>query len=977
MQHWTGKDTKRALFGALAAGALAQGALASNYFVNHFDADPSLTNGSATYTNWSPDRYAPLKFQKTYFDGDNRLELALDPSGPVNSFYSWQGRTLLLENPEATIVRAKMYIPADAATKQRVSSIWVTADDGKNNNPGTEIDISAYPIFSFSSSGLVPRFRVWDDWNGGWIDLSVPATPGTWHTVQMRLANSMIEFSIDGSIVYTKTVSTGYVGNSPNYFGPALRFRDVMLESYLFSQTDPYSVYFDDLETASEPQPLNGLPVDLNGGYTSASSGSSTSGAAVAATFPLDGSDQVIERSQDVASTDEGTYTPFSDAYKKPTPLTLSAGDISSGFDFEADLNVGGTWATNTETFGLGVGSTFFRGARVYWDGTGYKVSLSTDDMNTNTITDGGTAFAVPADVNKVRVRVHVDGSGNLSGSVVKLNGATLDYSPVSLGSMTVGSALAGGEGFVAGYTAAGVPNAAGNIQVSNFTTSAYVNAVYAYCDMPYLTPSYVYNAVTYPSSYGMRIGMANLTQPVYGFQAFGGLTSTSYQILDPLKDSSNNTVVGAYYTGLPFDQHILNPLTQGLASGTYPTPTSGNATLAVLPYDNSNGSYVPSGQGSSYLVINPDNGNSSIKTRFTSGSGDVIPSIRQTSNVVLLDNTAPAVSVVSATQGAGNLLGSGTIVPGPMTITVSADDAGDYHTGLLGRPTITITWADNSTTTLTTTSGSGNTFQAVYNVPVNVPCGTVKFDAQASDRALNVGHASQQTGTLNKAQITVTLQLAGTSANANRWIHFVIGGGGGGNTAVSIDKVVTFSSGSATVTLNGLDGVPDCSHTVTQLWAKDPVHTLGTKVTLAKDSNAQYTGPTVVLRGGNANEDSVVDILDFGVFAYQWGSSQLLNSVINQPSGNADFSVNGSVGIEDYTFFGSYFLQSDDALPGNYSGPSPTPKQRCTVKEMVGTGVPETVAQSMDADKDGWITTDEVARWLDAKRRIKSGSRG
>ncbi len=225
----------------------------------------------------------------------------------------------------------------------------------------------------------------------------------------------------------------------------------------------------------------------------------------------------------------------------------------------------------------------------------------------------------------------------------------------------------------------------------------------------------------------------------------------------------------------------------------------------------------------------------------------------------------------------------------------------------------------------------------------------------------------------MNPTNVSITVQMAGgfAAGPVTREVLFTVGGTGGSNPPITIAKDVAFTSGVGTTTLNALDSpaIP-CGAAITHISAKDRLHTLTQTIALGGSSpsfTASFTGGDALI-GGDANGDNLIDILDFGMLAWKFGTNY---GTGDTPSGNPynnstnphpDFSGNGLVDTADYTFIQTGFLSLGDNPVGNY-GPQGTPKERATVREMLAAGIK--IAPFFDLNRDGWVTYDEIATWL------------
>jgi hypothetical protein len=140
----------------------------------------------------------------------------------------------------------------------------------------------------------------------------------------------------------------------------------------------------------------------------------------------------------------------------------------------------------------------------------------------------------------------------------------------------------------------------------------------------------------------------------------------------------------------------------------------------------------------------------------------------------------------------------------------------------------------------------------------------------------------------------------------------------------------------------------------------------------------ADFSGdPTIGgnrLQQGNLNRDSVIDIVDFGVFLAQLdqnanpGRDKLCEDNAGQGYTHADLNGDGYVDVADFTFIQINFLQTDTDLccPGRASGPPPG-RTRLTRDDMKKLGLAHlTVA---DLNRDGVLDTADVALFLQGTR--------
>ncbi len=707
-----------------------------------------------------------------------------------------------------------------------------------------------------------------------------------------------------------------------------------------------------------------GLPVDLNGHYSSPSQVGATPGTAFASTST--NANRVNETSAATLAPDS-TYTPFSDATKPPKSLALDMRGKS--YEFDVDLHSLSLWAdvigiTPQEFFvvGLGTGSGSPGDERVWvvcWkgpadvNGNTFKVELQTDfGVSANVWYD---AYS---DETKFHVRASVNAANNqMTATVTPLNGLrsgiSRDIGPLALVPATddVSNSY-----FYSGFYSTALKSTA-KATLSNLQTTAGGNELFVFSDNPYVK-------LADPIYY--RLGMTNLTAPVYGFQGF-------------IQNVNANQVFGSgSYTAMPFSL----ALTAITGAGNLSSGVDFGFSAAQEGSDLANLTFATNGvEAATGISFRPNSGPPSfVPNQFVGDTGGIPASVRD-SNVVVVDSTAPTLTGLTATQGVTNVLnGANPVIQGNLHISVSAQDLMP-GSGLSGNPTISIDFPTGpDVVNMPMYAGAGNQFSFDYPVTSATPCGTANILINVSDDAGN--SASPATGTLdvNVAQVSLTIVLDGSDNNlpgtVTRGMIIKLGGNpsSGANAPFYANKNVVFSDpdGAGPLTLTGnvvltaLDGIL-CDKQLNAVSVKDPKHSLR-KLAALSGSGDQYSA-VVHLKGGDATNDNVIDILDFGVFAAQYGSNPGANTPLGYSGNHADFSANGSVGTNDFTFFqGGAFLSVGDNEPGNYADGGGDPLSTCTVRQMVGAGVPLKLALAYDLNKNGWITFEEIQKWLNSQ---------
>ncbi|MGD8450568.1 MAG: HYR domain-containing protein [Phycisphaerae bacterium] len=171
---------------------------------------------------------------------------------------------------------------------------------------------------------------------------------------------------------------------------------------------------------------------------------------------------------------------------------------------------------------------------------------------------------------------------------------------------------------------------------------------------------------------------------------------------------------------------------------------------------------------------------------------------------------------------------------------------------------------------------------------------------------------------------------------------------------------------------------------------ARDKLHSL--RVTLgspefAMSDNmyvADFIGAEKLLVGGNANDDCVIDIRDYGFFICEWALHYDSNGDFiddgNTPCGmfikHADFDGNGIVWQEDYMYIRDNFLfecDPDCCVVGRMGGKEAI--TRISVAELRKQGLGDLVIA--DLNRDGWLDTADMNAFMQGVRPQRPGVSG
>jgi hypothetical protein len=667
-----------------------------------------------------------------------------------------------------------------------------------------------------------------------------------------------------------------------------------------------------------QPPSFESVPIDLNGRYFIAN------GVARARTAVVAGG-QVDEPT----GADEATFTPFSDAAKPPRALRLNLLGRSYQYDVSlAGLTSGASASVRAGSLPSGFAQNF------------------TVASGAVTVAQNQSAFTDATGASVFRVRVDIEPSGFATTAVTRLDGSQPGTTFLLASEPTAGLEAAAFE-----VQATGSGGDLGEFHIARFIATAATNALVATAADVYLRPNE-------PAEF--RVRQYALLQPIIGYQLFFDETG-------PLTIEDLGGIDG-YYTSAPFDSHFLDPrgvITEpGLAAGLG-LPNQDHvvhdALLATLPYR-------PDGEGISDFRLRVDNGRSEVRSMFSdSQSREIVPSLFSPP-IVLVDGVAPTLQGLTATQiqsGNDNRIDK-SVQNGTLTLAIDAGDAGVAPSGLAARPTFVVQFASGVPVTLVGRHSSGKRFEASIAIDDNTPRGSATVTVLAIDDA---GNERTLTGRFSvgtePSSVTIELTVIGLGfANVVREVEFTVGGSGPGGPPIRVSKNVTFNNGAATVVLDASDGLLDGVN-YTRVGAKDPRHTLRRSVDTQGAGGAKTA--TIAVLSGDASNDNVIDIIDYGIVASFFGQNIGRNTPIGSPPQHPDFNGNGIVQTIDVTFVtnSGQFLVGGDDEPGGL-GRRINPRTKATVREMLEQGAHRAV--EMDRDRDGWVTVDEIGAWLKAR---------
>jgi len=229
-------------------------------------------------------------------------------------------------------------------------------------------------------------------------------------------------------------------------------------------------------------------------------------------------------------------------------------------------------------------------------------------------------------------------------------------------------------------------------------------------------------------------------------------------------------------------------------------------------------------------------------------------------------------------------------------------------------------------------------------------PTGTSLVTCTATDSS---GNSTQCTFgiTVNPVnEVALEVVLPGVFDPVTRCIHLVPDHC---DSATSVELSFTDHDNNPDTSVRAIANVEIPCGNWTQLCAKDEQHTLFNTVTLSLSGTQYVANEALSLDGGDANNDSFIDTLDFAIYANRVGLPAANGGCPWDGTLDADFSNNGIVGIEDFTFIFVNLLMYSQCTcsPLPPGGQASGPRLSVPVSELT----PD-VAASADLNHDGVV---------------------
>ena len=215
-----------------------------------------------------------------------------------------------------------------------------------------------------------------------------------------------------------------------------------------------------------------------------------------------------------------------------------------------------------------------------------------------------------------------------------------------------------------------------------------------------------------------------------------------------------------------------------------------------------------------------------------------------------------------------------------------------------------------------------------------------------------------------NHALMEIGIELDGYSIEAHaRGIEFSLDGGVQWQPATvqmsastgATQSVGTGSSSTGLVTVQ----VPVTTAPGACVLVRDPIRSLVSAATPTASGSATAWSLAVDLVQGESNQDGVVDILDYVLWALDFG--------LVDGSARSDFNADTFVDSLDFTFISANFFKSgaDSCSGGGVA--SSSARERISVRELRRMGQGEMAV--VDLNGDGWVDLDDITQWSQGVR--------
>jgi len=884
---------------------------------------------------WYTDRYAPFGFVSEFFDGDDRLKHSIDasdcspcrPGGFGSAFYDTQGRKYDLA-AGTTRMTIDLYVPAAwAATGRRMAGFWGTAFD-------SGAVISSFPIIEFTSDGGTPRFRGWISDPGAWTDMGLPTgfVYDAWYTLEIELVGNDFVYTVGDLQLVVDALGSVEIGN-------------VILQGHNNTPGVTYDIYWDNFIASQTTIATDNCDTSPTVTYTDVPSlGGCNGTGTIARTWKAEDDCGNIATCVQTITVEDNTLPEFE--FVPPDAIVeCDESLIPSGLYGVATGGVAVYY--NDNGGGENPANQAFLKAQI--DGTNDPLGgvSGAPFLFSNAPLVGGSPFSWHLLYSGL---VYPDSQFGLDFVMQALTNDGSVPTPV-LNAYNNGNNTVAGRLLVGGVTWA----------LNNYQPHS-----------PDIGGGAVINSIVRSQSPGMPAVDVEITQldlsqagPIFTIDIAGKLVSTGthywYTIGQPDSPMSNFGLNGDFYF-----------------FGTLTYDSTGDPGTDLIDFY----------EGDIYLYANSPT--TQLEYARATDNCDTLPYPLvdfddDTSGLTGCSDTGTIIRTWSATDACGNVATVDqtiTVVdttPPVMTacpadITVPADAGGCDAVVTFNEPTAT----DNCDPAPVVVCDwpSGSTF----------PQGTTLVTCTATDECGKDSECSFNVTVENVNELAVTVQLSPNidpTGTLTRCITFELWECGV-PSLVTVDAEIDFTvtAGAPNVAIgSAVIDVPCGNYTC--ITARDTLHTLRrTDGSFPVFSGTQYvadfTGDPGTggdwLIGGNLNDDNYIDILDFGVFSFQFGTSYGTgDTTCATAAPHSDISGDGNVNNLDFSFIQLNFLKFHEAnccgQPLRMADGSTDngPVTSITVRELRNRGLGHLVVG--DLNRDGVLNEQDIAAFADGVR--------
>jgi hypothetical protein len=275
-----------------------------------------------------------------------------------------------------------------------------------------------------------------------------------------------------------------------------------------------------------------------------------------------------------------------------------------------------------------------------------------------------------------------------------------------------------------------------------------------------------------------------------------------------------------------------------------------------------------------------------------------------------------------------------------PADVTLPAD-AGTAAGAYVPQPTVTASNGCGARTVTLSIALPGGVTATAWPAAFPVGTSTVTWNAAGAGGAAHT--ASAHVTVLDHQVASLHVRLVGTIVGPTAGFdqELRVGFPSGQFTTATVHFSATGVGVPTDVEVPVAAGYPCIS-------VKDPAHTLAA-AGMAPVIGAIYV-PANDLIGGEANDDNMVDILDFGIFVGDRGGGKL-------PGDRSNWNRDGVVGSADFTFISLQFLSQGGSCVGSFTGGRP--RDRVSIKELRRLGLGDLAVA--DFNHDGWLDRADI----------------